>query len=285
MKLESAEEAKKLSAMLQSEGKSVGFVPTMGALHDGHSSLIRRSVEENPATIVSIFVNPTQFGPNEDLDKYPRTPEKDIPLLEELGVTAVFMPSRTEMYPETQSEIEFRMPRLGKILCAASRPGHFEGVLQVVSRLFNIVKPNRAYFGRKDYQQLQAIKFMVRELFMDLEVIGCPIIRETDGLAMSSRNVYLNEEERQQALGLSAALNAAKAKWLESRDITSVKMKAQSKLAEYPLVRKDYLEFMNQDLSPIENDQPNGDPIGLVAAFLGATRLIDNMVLSENQPT
>jgi pantoate--beta-alanine ligase len=192
-------EMKKISNNLKKEGKSIGFVPTMGYLHKGHVSLMECSKKENDITVVSIFVNPTQFGKNEDYDKYPRDLERDLKICEEVGVDYVFHPSISQMYPEGYSTYVV-METLVDKLCGKFRPGHFKGVLTVVNKLFNIVKPDRAYFGKKDYQQYIIIKKMVQDLNIDTKVIGCPLIREEDGLALSSRNKYLTEEERKSAL-------------------------------------------------------------------------------------
>jgi pantoate--beta-alanine ligase len=185
---------------------SVGLVPTMGALHAGHASLVKNAVKDNDITIVSIFVNPTQFGPNEDFEKYPRSLEKDAAMLADLGVDIIFAPSTNDIYP-AQSQFYFQIKSLDQKLCGASRPGHMNGVVQVVSMLFHLVQPTHAYFGLKDYQQCRIIQTLVEELHFPLEVVPCAIIREEDGLAMSSRNVYMSAEERQQALFLSQTLN------------------------------------------------------------------------------
>ena len=193
---------------------SVGLVPTMGALHSGHASLIEKSVKDNGFTIVSVFVNPVQFGINEDFDKYPRTLENDAQLCEKLGADVVFAPSVDEMYQDTR-ELTLVCPPYSAInkLCGKSRPGHFDGVATVVSKLFNITKCTRAYFGQKDAQQLFIIKKMVKDLNFDIEIVPCPIIRESDGLALSSRNSYLDENARKEALKLSRALNYSKELW------------------------------------------------------------------------
>ncbi|HDH51702.1 MAG TPA: pantoate--beta-alanine ligase, partial [Nitrospirae bacterium] len=193
------------SNKLRSEGRTIGFVPTMGALHEGHLSLVRRSKSENDVTVVSIFINPTQFGPEEDFEQYPRNMESDLGKLSGLSTDAVFIPDDTEMYPEGPA-VSVHTGHIGEILCGASRPGHFDGVATVVARLFNAVMPNRTYFGQKDYQQTVVIKKMVREQGLDAEIIVCPIIREPDGLAISSRNAYLNTGERKAAAVLHKAL-------------------------------------------------------------------------------
>ncbi|MCL4105817.1 UNVERIFIED_CONTAM: hypothetical protein GTU68_012455 [Idotea baltica] len=229
----------------------------MGALHDGHASLIRKASKENEIRVVSIFVNPTQFGPNEDLDAYPRTLEEDQKLCKTAGATHIYAPAINDIYPEGREtfEIQFGLRSMDKILCGAKRPGHFDGVLQVVSKLFNIVRPHKAYFGKKDFQQLSILETLGRELFFPVEVIGCPIIREEDGLAMSSRNRYLNPEERKQALFLSQTL-----------------AKVHAASHEGALVA---------DLQAIVREELEDQPHSFMAAFCGATRLIDNLSLWE----
>ncbi|MDX1907466.1 MAG: pantoate--beta-alanine ligase [Bacteroidia bacterium] len=261
-------------------GARVGFVPTMGALHAGHASLARQSLADNDYTVVSIFVNPTQFGPTEDLDRYPRTPDADIALLEALGVDVVFMPEAKEIYPAPPAQITFGIRSLDQKLCGATRPGHMNGVLQVVCILFHLIRPDRAYFGLKDYQQCLIIRQMVRELHFPLEVVPCPIIREADGLAMSSRNRYLSPEERQQALFLTRTLQAVQAQ----RETFSTPAQAlayvQAQLPHWPGVRLDYFEILNgQDLSDIPDLDARWQPVAFMAAFVGKTRLIDNLPL------
>ena len=198
-------ELKNLLDDFRAEGKGIGFVPTMGALHNGHASLVKRSVSENDVTVVSVFVNPTQFNDKNDLKNYPRTLDADCALLENVGATVVFAPSVEEMYP-TEDTREFSFAPLDTVMEGACRPGHFNGVAQIVSKLFYAVEPHKAYFGEKDFQQLAIIREMVRQLAFDIEIVGCPIVREEDGLAMSSRNTRLSAEERQQALQISQTL-------------------------------------------------------------------------------
>ena len=256
---------------------SVGFVPTMGALHDGHASLAKASVAQNDHTIVSIFVNPTQFGPNEDFDQYPRTMEADAALLESMGVEAIFAPNREEVYPGEHAQISFRIDRLDKVLCGASRPGHMNGVVQIVSILFNLVQPDRAYFGQKDYQQFLILHTMAQELHFPIEVISCPIIREEDGLAMSSRNRYMSPEERRQALFLSSTIRKIqnnRGKW---NSVAEIKEFATRRLPDFPLVQIDYVEVLSgKDLSPLQSLTIDDMPHIFIAAWLGKTRLIDN---------
>lgn len=258
---------------------TVGFVPTMGALHEGHASLVRRSAAENAATVVSIFVNPTQFGPNEDLDKYPRTLEADLKLCEQAGATAIFTPDKAMMYPPgfaTWVTVEGMTDKL----CGKSRPGHFRGVTTVVAKLFNLAQPTRAYFGQKDAQQAMVLTRMARELDMPLQVITCPTVREADGLAMSSRNRYLSAPDRQRALGLSRALQAVQAAFQAGqRDVQ--KLRQAGLVVLTPSVdRVDYLEILNaHDLGEIATVQ--GKALCAVAAFVGTTRLIDNLLLGD----
>ncbi len=254
----------------------------MGALHEGHASLVRRSVSENDLTIVSIFVNPTQFGPNEDLARYPRDLESDLRLLESLGADIVFAPESAEVYPSGRTQIGFEIRDLDKRLCGASRPGHMNGVVQVVSILFHLVRPGRAYFGLKDYQQCLIIEHLARELHFPVEVVPCPIVREADGLAMSSRNRYLSAEERGQALFLSRALALA-AEWgARHASLAEIRAAVMDLLSGYPLVRLDYFEVLDgNSLEAIESVQASQKPVAFVAAFLGSTRLIDNRILAK----
>lgn len=258
----------------------VGLVPTMGALHEGHASLVRQSVAENDYTIASIFVNPTQFGPNEDLDRYPRDMEGDTELLRSLGVDMVFAPDNDEVYPKPPGQIMFGIRDLDKRLCGASRPGHMNGVVQVVSILFHLVQPSHAYFGLKDYQQCLIIRQMVRELHFPVKVVPCEIVREADGLAMSSRNRYLSPEHRKQALFLNQTLShiyAQKEKW---KDVVQIHAWVREQIAGFPLVELDYFEVLDGDtLMSIDQLTDAETPVAFIAAFLGKTRLIDNRIL------
>ena len=271
------------SARLQlAHSTQIGLVPTMGALHAGHASLVQKSVEENDTTVVSIFVNPTQFGPNEDLDTYPRTLEADLELLEKMGADMVWVPRAEEIYPETASFISYSIREMDRKLCGASRPGHFNGVLQIVSILFHWVQPTHAYFGRKDYQQLSLIKRMVKELHFPISVEGCPIIREADGLAMSSRNRYLSGEERQQALFLYNTLTYIREHIRDFPDLKAIQAFVDQQLTAYPIAKLDYFEVLNgENLQPLPDLKAEFHPHAFVAAFLGTTRLIDNMSLSQ----
>lgn len=257
------------------QGLSIGFVPTMGYLHEGHMSLIERAAKENDKVVVSVFVNPTQFGPNEDLDNYPRSLERDTETCEKSGANLVFFPEASEMYFEDKST-SVSVSGLTTLLCGAKRPGHFDGVCLVVSKFFNIVTPDRAYFGEKDAQQLAVIKRFVRDLNFDIEIIGCPIVREYDGLAKSSRNTYLSEEERKAALILSRSLNKAK-EALSNGETSSntIKELIINSISTEPLAKIDYVEVVDSlSLSPVENIT---SPILVaIAVYIGKTRLIDN---------
>lgn len=262
------------------EGLTVGLVPTMGYLHEGHQSLIARSVAENDRTVVSDFVNPIQFGPTEDLATYPRDLEHDAALCERTGADLIFNPEPEEMYvPDFCTYVD--MDHLTKGLCGASRPIHFRGVCTVVSKLFHIVQPDRAYFGQKDAQQLAVIRRMVRDLNMPLEIIGCPIIREEDGLAKSSRNTYLSAEERQAALCLSRGLNKGKAA-IEAGETDAAKVKAMitAEIEAEPLSRIDYVEIVDwNNLEPAASTE--GSILTAVAVYIGKTRLIDNFIIER----
>jgi pantoate--beta-alanine ligase len=250
----------------------VGFVPTMGYLHEGHLSLIRRARSANGSVVVSIFVNPTQFGPHEDFQRYPRDLQLDTE-----QVDAVFTPEVDEMYP-TGASTMVEVEALSGILEGASRPGHFRGVATIVCKLFHLVRPDRAYFGEKDYQQLQVIQHMVHDLRMPIEVVGCPTIREPDGLAMSSRNMYLRPAERQAALALSQALSQAERLFKDGvRDAFRLQAEVQNMLDKEPLIRTDYVAVVHpQTLQPVVTLTAEGAVICL-AVWIGHTRLIDNI--------
>ncbi len=276
-------EVKQLQGLRYIPGREItlGLVPTMGALHEGHARLIQMSVEQNTYTVVSIFVNPTQFGPGEDYKQYPRTWESDLQLLEDLHVDAVFSPDIKDIYPP-EPYIGFTIRNLNDRLEGISRPGHMEGVLQIVSILFNLVQPDRAYFGLKDYQQYLLVSRLVQELHTPVEIVSCPIARECDGLAMSSRNVYLSYEERRQAVALYEVLCAVKEKAQVVREPVVLKKYAQEQLNQYPLVRLDYFEILNGNtLEEINILTTDNAPHAFIAAYLGHTRLIDNMALSQ----
>lgn len=262
------------------EGLSVGLVPTMGFLHEGHKSLIERAVKENDRVVVSDFVNPTQFGPTEDLASYPRDLERDAKLCEEAGASILFNPEVEEMYFDDRTTF-VNMDGLTKELCGKSRPIHFQGVCTVVSKLFNIATPDRAYFGQKDAQQLAVIKRMVRDLNFDIEIVGCPIIREEDGLAKSSRNTYLSPEERKAAVILSQALKIGK-ELIEQGETSASKVKTAitEKINTEPLAKIDYVEVVDfNNIEPVENI---GDStLAAIAVYIGKTRLIDNFIIEK----
>lgn len=273
------DEMKKICRELRKE-KTIGFVPTMGYLHEGHLSLVRRSKKENDITVVSIFVNPTQFGPNEDYNSYPRNLNRDASLLEKEDVDYVFVPEIEQMYPKDYSTY-INEESLSRHLCGRSRPGHFRGVCTVVTKLFNIVKPNRAYFGQKDAQQFRVIRRMVRDLNMDVEVIECPIVREPDGLAMSSRNIYLSTEERNQALALNRSLKIAENLYRSGeKNAERMKEKIVQYLSSFDKIKIDYVEIVSEEtLEPVEKIE--GKVIVAIAAWVGKARLIDNTILGE----
>ena len=257
-------------------GERVGFVPTMGNLHDGHITLVREALQRVPRVVVSIFVNPLQFGPNEDLAAYPRTPEQDQARLAEAGCHLLFAPSVATMYPNGQAvQTRVEVPGLSDILCGASRPGHFIGVATVVCKLFNMVQPDLALFGEKDFQQLLVIQRMVADLAMPVEVSGVPIVRESDGLAMSSRNGYLSVGERAQAPSLYRALTAAAQQLVAGRPLTEVEAQTAEAITAAGL-KPDYVRICRTtDLGePTANDR---ELVILAAAYLGRTRLIDNL--------
>ncbi|GAA7774016.1 pantoate--beta-alanine ligase [Helicobacter pylori] len=256
--------------------ESVGFVPTMGALHKGHQSLIERSLKENSHTIVSVFVNPTQFGANEDFNAYPRPLEKDLALCERLGVNAVFVPKTSEMYPyEIEQRLKLYAPEfLSSSLEGVMRKGHFDGVVQVVLRLFHLVHPTRAYFGKKDAQQLLIIQHLVKDLLLDIEIAPCEIVRDSDNLALSSRNVYLNATQRKQALAIPKALENIK-QAIDKGEKACEKLKKLG-LEILETLEVDYLEFCNHKLEPLKTIEPTNTLV-LVAAHVGKTRLLDNL--------
>lgn len=263
----------------KAQGLSVGFVPTMGYLHEGHESLIKKAVKDNDRVVVSIFVNPMQFGPTEDLDKYPRDLERDSKLCENAGANLIFHPEKEEMYFEDFSSY-VDINGLSDELCGKSRPIHFRGVCTVVTKLFNIVNPDRAYFGEKDAQQLAIIRRFVRDLNIDIEIIGCPIIREEDGLAKSSRNTYLSKEERQAALILSQSLNLAKDAINSGERNSSVVIDIISNsIKKEPLAKIDYIEVVDSlAMKPVKTIEKS--VLVAIAVYIGKTRLIDNFTFN-----
>ncbi len=257
------------------EGLSIGFVPTMGYLHEGHGSLIKRAREENDRVVVSIFVNPMQFGPSEDLASYPRDLEKDSAYCEHLGADLIFHPEPQEMYTDGFCSY-VDMSVLTEELCGLSRPVHFRGVCTVLTKLFNIVQPDRAYFGQKDAQQLAIVKHMVEDLNMNLEIVGCPIIREEDGLAKSSRNTYLSAEERKAALILSRTIRLGEKMVKEGeRDADRLVEVMKANIATEPLARIDYVKAVDGlTMQQVKEVQPS--MLVAMAVYIGKTRLIDN---------
>ena len=274
-------EIKELRTLIKSwkrEGFTVGFVPTMGALHEGHESLIKKAVAENDKVVVSVFVNPTQFGPNEDYDSYPRDINKDLALCLNAGAALVFNPEPSEMYFDNKST-SVSVSNLTSVLCGAKRPGHFDGVCLVVSKLLNIVTPDKAYFGEKDAQQVAVLRRMVRDLNIDVEIVACPIIREEDGLAKSSRNTYLSKDERKAALVLSKSLELAKDS-LKNGERNAIKLKEviKAELNKESLAKIDYVEIVDSD--SLENVELIEKSVLIpIAVYIGKTRLIDNFTL------
>ena len=263
----------------RADGGRVAFVPTMGFFHEGHRSLMRAARADNDLVVVSLFVNPTQFGPNEDLSAYPRDLEGDAAAAEAEGVDVLFLPTVDEMYREG-ARTTVHVSGLTERLCGASRPGHFDGVTTVVAKLFSIVGPARAYFGRKDAQQLAVIRRMTTDLDLPVDVVGCPLVRETDGLALSSRNVYLDADDRRAATILSGALYmASEAVVRGQRDAAAIRQLILDTVANVPPVRLDYVEVVDAaTLEPV--DQLTGDTLVALAAFVGKARLIDNVTIT-----
>ncbi|WP_017210510.1 pantoate--beta-alanine ligase [Clostridium beijerinckii] len=275
MLVKEIKELRNLVKAWKRDGLSVGYVPTMGALHEGHESLIKRAVEENDKVVVSVFVNPTQFGPNEDFDSYPRNINKDLELCINAGASIVFNPEPSEMYYGDKST-SVSVSGLTSVLCGAKRPGHFDGVCLVVSKFLNIVTPDKAYLGEKDAQQVAVIKRMVRDLNIDVEIVACPIIREEDGLAKSSRNTYLSKDERKAALVLSRSLEIAKdALRKGERNANNIKNAIKEVLNSELLAKIDYVEIVDSDsLKSVEIIERN--VLIPIAVYIGKTRLIDN---------
>ena len=279
MILETIPELRKHLANWRKAQKSVGLVPTMGFLHEGHLSLIRRAKTGNDIVVVSVFVNPTQFGPNEDFESYPRNILRDTEMAMGAGADVIFYPTVSEMYPNGSSTFVEVAGNITRVLCGASRPAHFRGVTTVVNMLFNIVKPDRVYFGQKDAQQATVLMKMVKDLHMDIELIICSIVREADGLAMSSRNTYLSAEEREQAVVLSKALEKGKEAFSKGeRNVDSLIEIITNKINEMPLAAIDYVSIYDYpSLETIEIIDNNA--LAAVAVKFGKTRLIDNNLL------
>ena len=273
------EETRKLIKTWKKEGKMIGLVPTMGFLHEGHASLIKRCREENDIVVISDFVNPTQFGPNEDLAAYPRDFARDSELCESLGADLLFNPEPENMYTDPHAYVNIDL--LSETLCGRTRPIHFKGVCTVVSKLFNIVTPDRAYFGQKDARQLAIIRKMVQDLNFDIQIVGCPIVREDDGLAKSSRNTYLSTEERKAALCLSRAVK-------KGQEVIGAGVKAEVVLGEMcavieaePLAKTDYVSMVDAlTMQPVEKVEK--DVLVAMAVYIGKTRLIDNFSFQMN---
>lgn len=261
---------------IKQQGLKVGFVPTMGALHMGHISLIKKSIAENDVTIASIFVNPTQFNDKQDLANYPRMLDKDLKILEENGCNLVFAPSEAEMYPETDTRI-FDFGNLDKVMEGKHRPGHFNGVAQIVSKLFAVVNPHNAYFGEKDFQQVAIIKKMVAVLNLDVHIVSCPIVRETDGLAMSSRNLLLSKVQREQAPAIYKALNES-TKFINSKSVEDVKKFVVEAINNNSELEVEYFDIVNDlSLESITSWTDPGNKAGCIAVKVGKIRLIDNI--------
>lgn len=272
-----ANQVQKRVDLLRSAGKSIGFVPTMGALHEGHLSLMRRAREENDILIISIFVNPVQFGPDEDFENYPRDLDRDKELAGEVGVDIIFTPTPDEMYSRTYSTY-VDVKDLSEALCGRDRPGHFRGVATVIAKLFNITRPHRAYFGQKDYQQALIIRRMIEDLNFDIELLLMPILREEDGLALSSRNAYLNTKERQQALVLSRSLLRAK-EMLDGGEMESrvILKEMKGMISREDLAKINYIGIYHPDTLE-EIEMVNDVALVALAVRIGRTRLIDNIL-------
>lgn len=269
------DELREILKDFKKEGKSIGLVPTMGFLHKGHASLIKKAVSENDIVVVSDFVNPIQFGPNEDLEAYPRDINADSKLCEDLGADFIFNPEPSEMYHDKKAFVDIE--GLSDNLCGARREGHFRGVCTVCTKLFNIVGPNRAYFGQKDAQQLSIIKKLVFDLNIPVEIVACPIVREEDGLAMSSRNTYLSADERKAALCLSKAIFEGEKMAKEGFSVKEVLEKMEEIISSEKLAKIDYIQAV--DLETIKDvDNFNKDTLVAIAVYIGETRLIDNFI-------
>lgn len=263
-------------AEARAKGEKIGLVPTMGALHAGHASLVRRSVEENGLTVVSVFLNPTQFNDKKDLERYPRTLEADCALLEQVGADIVFAPSVEEMYPEPDTR-RFSYPPVDTVMEGAFRPGHFNGVCQIVSKLFAAVEPDRAYFGEKDFQQIAVIKELVRQLAIPVQIVECPIVREADGLALSSRNLLLTAEHRAAAPMIHAAMQA-EAETAGTKSVEETERDVIARVEKSPLLKVIYFQLVDEDtLQPVKDWKSAAHVRGCIAVQAGEIRLIDNL--------
>lgn len=277
-KISTVEEMQATSARLRSEGKSIGLVPTMGFFHEGHLSLMRKSVEENDVTITTLFVNPTQFGESEDLNAYPTNIDRDRDMADSVGVDILFAPTRNAMYPEGYKTY-IRVDEWSDKLCGITRPIHFRGVTTVCCKLFNICRPNNAYFGQKDAQQLLIIKKMVQDLNMDVNIVPMPIFREPDGLAMSSRNVYLTPEERADAVLLNRGISRAREMFAAGNtNAAELKTAVREIMESSPRIKVDYVETVDTKTLEPADQLRSGNTLLAVAAFLGKARLIDNTI-------
>ena len=274
--IDTINELKSMLGECRAAGKSIGLVPTMGALHAGHASLVERAVKENDVVVVSVFVNPTQFNDKNDLKNYPRTLEADCALLEKVGAAIAFAPSVEEMYPEEDTR-QFSFEPLDTVMEGACRPGHFNGVAQIVSKLFYAVEPDKAYFGEKDFQQLAIIRAMVKQLGLGLEIVGCPIVREEDGLAMSSRNTLLSEDERERALTISSTLFAS-VDFAKVNTLEATREFVEDMINDTPGLDLEYYRIVDGNtLQEIEEWSDSDYVVGCIALFCGNVRLIDNI--------
>jgi pantoate--beta-alanine ligase len=273
----SIRDLKNFLAKERSQNRSIGFVPTMGALHEGHLSLVKRCLSENAVCVVSIFVNPTQFNDKNDLDTYPRTLEKDRDMLEAAGCHYLFAPSEEEMYPEPDTRV-FSFGTVDRVMEGAHRPGHFNGVAQIVSKLFSAVEARRAYFGEKDFQQIAVIREMARQLNCPTEIVACPILREDDGLAMSSRNARLSDGQRRIAPLIARTLKESSAFAPDKKTVGEIKEYVVNTLNSEPLLRVEYFDIVDgHTLNSIERWTETACPVGCIAVFCGDVRLIDNI--------
>ncbi|MGJ8427830.1 pantoate--beta-alanine ligase [Staphylococcus haemolyticus] len=278
--IQTVSEMQQITQELKSTGKTIGFVPTMGALHEGHLSMMRRSVEENDITVISVFVNPLQFGPNEDFDAYPRQIDQDVALVEAINVDYVFHPAVEEMYPNELS-VTLKVGRLAEVLEGAQRPGHFDGVVTVVNKLFNIVSPNKAYFGKKDAQQLAIVEKMVEDLNHPIQIVGIDIVREEDGLARSSRNVYLTDDERQEAVHLSKSLEIAQTLYKQGERRSHIIVgEIKTYLSEHTSGHIDEVAIYSYPDLEVATEIQGQIFISLAVKFSKA-RLIDNIILGS----
>ena len=276
----SIKDLKAYLAEAKQDNKKIGFVPTMGALHNGHLSLVQHCVKNNDVCVVSVFVNPTQFNDKHDLETYPRTLEADCVLLESAGCDYVFAPSVEEMYPEPDTRT-FDLGTVSEVMEGAKRPGHFNGVCQIVSKLFDAVQPDRAYFGEKDFQQLAIIREMVRQLKYNLEIVGCSIVREEDGLALSSRNKRLSAEERENALNISRTLFKSR-NFAATHTVSETQKMVEDAIEAAPGLRLEYFEIVDGNTLQKINDWENTSyAVGCITVFCGEVRLIDNIKYKE----